>query len=211
MELNEDLAELIGAHVGDGTLYKTNSKSIVWELRGDLKEKEYYTENICPLIKRLFDIQLNSKFRSGGKNGCWGVQTCNKQIINTFLEYGFVSGNKTYTVSVPNYIFDSRIEIKRAFIRGLFDTDGCLNFYKINNNLKRDYPRIIFSSASVNLRDSLNTLLQEMGFKTSIWNAFSFSVCISGKETLLRWAEEIKPRNPKFLKKVNDWKNKGFY
>lgn len=53
MKLNPKLAELIGMHVEDGSLYKT-SRGIVWELRGDLKEK---------LLRWERDIKpKNSKF-----------------------------------------------------------------------------------------------------------------------------------------------------
>ena len=40
LKINSKIAELIGMHIGDGTLYKTN-RSLVWELRGALNEKEY--------------------------------------------------------------------------------------------------------------------------------------------------------------------------
>ena len=67
------IAELLGAHTGDGTLYKTKN-SFVWELRGGLDEKEYYNENIKNLLKSIFKIEFLPKFRSGGKNGCYGIQ-----------------------------------------------------------------------------------------------------------------------------------------
>ena len=35
-KINPQIAELLGAHIGDGTLYKTN-RGVVWELRGDRK------------------------------------------------------------------------------------------------------------------------------------------------------------------------------
>ena len=131
IKIDEKIAELIGAHCGDGTLYKTNW-GLVWELRGELKEKNYYVNNICPLLKDIFGLKLVSKFRSGGANGVWGVQTSKKEITSFFLEYGFLPGRKTHTVSVPSYIQNSSHCIKRAFIKGLFDTDGCLRFDRIN-------------------------------------------------------------------------------
>tara|TARA_Y100000310_G_C20595324_1_gene770205 strand:- start:146 stop:769 length:624 start_codon:yes stop_codon:yes gene_type:complete len=207
MKLTPQLAELIGMHVGDGSLYKTNT-GLVWELRGDLKEKDYYEKHIVPLINNLFNINLISKFRNGGKNGVWGIQTCNKQVISTLFNFKFKPGTKTYTVKVPEYIFNSNVKIKRAFIRGLFDTDGCLNFMRINNKKEKDYPRIKFSFASKYLIDSLKLLLEEVGFKSYAWNhKKEYSLCLAGKEKLLKWEKEIKPKNPKFLKKVNEWRN----
>jgi len=37
--IEECAAELLGLHVGDGTLYMTNY-GVVWELRGGLDEKQ---------------------------------------------------------------------------------------------------------------------------------------------------------------------------
>ena len=207
MKLTAELAELIGMHVGDGSLYKTNTGR-VWELRGDLKEKEYYENHICPLINQLFNLEIDSKFRNGGKNGCWGVRICSKGFINNLISFGFVPGRKTHTVEVPDYIFKSNLEIKRAFVRGLFDTDGCLNFMKINKRVKRDYPRIRFSFASKNLLFSLKILLEDMGFPAYSWNSGNdYCLCLAGKKKLLKWEKEINPRNPKFLKKVDNWRN----
>jgi len=207
MDLTLELAELIGAHIGDGSLYKTNTGR-VWELREDLVEKEYYKNNVCSLIKKAFGIEVESKFRNGGKNGCWGVRICKKEFIDALISFGFNLGSKTYSVKVPDYIFNSDLEIKRAFIRGLFDTDGCLNFMRINKREERDYPRIKFSFASKGLRDTLMILLYQVGFESYSWNhKTDYCLCLAGKEKLLRWEAEINPKNPKFLKKVDNWRN----
>ena len=207
MEINEDVAEIVGAHAGDGTLYRTNSNSIVWELRGDVLEKKYYTDHICPLVERAFGIKVNSKLRNCGKSNTWGIQTSKKEITNSFLELGFVPGTKTYTVFVPDYIFNSNIDSKRAFVRGLFDTDGCLNFYAVNGGKSKTYPRIVFNFASKNLRDTLKKLLSEIGFGSYSWDyKTEFAVCLAGVEKLEKWMDEISPMNPKCLKKYNRWK-----
>ncbi len=206
------MAELLGAHTGDGTLYKVKT-SLVWELRGALGEKEYYTMNICPLIKKIFGLEIESKFRNGGKCGVWGVQTSNKSITNMLVNYNFKPGTKTYSVSVPKYIFKSNIKVKRAFVRGLFDTDGCLRFDKKNKKGQYTYPRIEFGFASVKLRDSLKKLLETLGFESFIWKSGPkcFSLCLAGKQKTNRWFKEIQPKNPKHLKKYLTWSIKGFY
>lgn len=63
------IAELIGMHIGDGTLYRT-SRGLVWELRGNLNEKEYYDNNVTSLLLSIFKEEFKAKFRTGGKNGC---------------------------------------------------------------------------------------------------------------------------------------------
>ena len=141
-------------HVGDGTLYKT-SRGNVWELRGSLDEKDYYYQNVAPLLKSIFSIDFEPKFRSGGKNGCFGIQTSKKEVINLFTFYDFKPGRKTHTVRIPDYVKKANKKIKFAFIRGLFDTDGCLRFERINNNKNYTYPKIEFGFASQMLRDDL--------------------------------------------------------
>src|SRR3989338_5026237 len=115
-EINTEIAELIGAHIGDGTLYQTN-RSIFWELRGALEEKSYYTDHISPLLKSIFGFSFNSKFRSGGAHGVWGIQTSKKEVSTLFLSYGFTPGRKTHTVTIPSFIFESSLEVKRALVR----------------------------------------------------------------------------------------------
>lgn len=210
--LNETSAELLGAHVGDGSLYKTKT-SLVWELRGGLDEKSYYTEHMDFLMKKLFNLEVKSKFRNDGKNGVWGIQTSKKEITKFLLEFGFKPGTKTYTVSVPEYIYNSNMKIKRAFVRGLFDTDGCISFDRINGGNKRTYPKIQFSFASYKLITSLKDLLKTIGFESTIWKSGDncYSLRLAGKTKVLKWFKEIKPNNPKHLKKYFFWFNKGFY
>jgi len=98
--MNEKEAELIGMHVGDGTLYLVGKKYPVWELRGSITEKEFY-EHVKNLIKDLFDIEVKPKYR--GENS-YGIQTTNKIITSFFIKNSFKPGTKTYTVRIPDYI-----------------------------------------------------------------------------------------------------------
>tara|TARA_Y100000310_G_scaffold198327_1_gene198368 strand:+ start:2959 stop:3657 length:699 start_codon:yes stop_codon:yes gene_type:complete len=212
-DITEDIAELIGIHIGDGTFYKTGN-SAVWEIRGDLLEKNYYVDNVCPLMSRVIGIEFHSKFRSGGANGCWGVQTSKKIARNFLLDNGFTPGRKTHTVKVPEYIFASSIKNKRAFVRGLFDTDGCLRFDRINGRPLHDYPKLEFGFASKDLRDTLQVLLKDLNFRNYVWldkATMAYKICIAGKTQLERWIKEIEPRNPKHLNKYQIWKELGFY
>ena len=61
-KLNSKIAELIGMHIGDGTLYRTNTGT-VWELRGALNEKDYYYNNVVPLLNSIFNKEFKPKFR----------------------------------------------------------------------------------------------------------------------------------------------------
>ena len=211
MELNEKIAELIGMHIGDGTLYNTN-RGTVWELRGNLNEKDYYLNNVKVLLESIFsNLVFNPKFRSGGKNGCFGIQTSKKEITQFFIEYGFKPGSKTHTVNVPKYIFDSDARIKSAFIRGLFDTDGCLRFRNNNKNRVYTYPQIEFGFASLRLRDDLVELLNQLGYRTYKWGKGLYRMALLGVNNLEKFAIEVAPKNKKHLNKYYFWKKWGYY
>jgi hypothetical protein len=205
-KLTPKLAEFIGMHVGDGTLYKTNSNSLVWEQRGDLKEKDYYDQHVFPLLNNLFDLEKKPKFRSGGKNGCYGIQTSNKKLISTLIEFGINPGKKI-RITVPKEIMNATNDIKKSFLRGYFDTDGCIRFERINKRTIADYPKIEFSSISKDLRDDVCLLLEQADIKPNKWDIrresgnSEFKMCISGKKKVFLWINQISSHNPKHLKK----------
>lgn len=203
--MHEKEAELIGMHVGDGTLYLAGNGQVpVWELRGSINEQEFY-EHVKDLIKKLFDIEVKPKYR--GPNS-YGIQTTNKIITNFFIDKGFKPGTKTYTVRIPDYIKNADINVKKAFIRGLFDTDGCICFDK-NRTAFHYYPKIEFNFASKDLRDDLVLLLNELGFRVHFWDSvredgFGFKMCAAGFENLEKLQREIIPANSKHLKRIED-------
>jgi len=211
LKLNSKIAELIGMHIGDGTLYKT-TRGNVWELRGNLNEKDYYYTNVKPLLESIFNnLVFNPKFRSGGKNGCFGIQTSKKEVTNFFIEFGFKPGSKTYTVRIPDYIKNANNNIKLAFIRGLFDTDGGIRFDRINNQKLHAYPRVEFGFASKLLRDDLFELTKGLGYRSFIWGGKYFKLAIGGKEHIDKWFNEVLPNNKKHLNKYEFWSIRGYY
>ena len=208
-KLNLEISELIGAHIGDGTLYKTNT-GMVWELRGSLTEKEYYYHNIVPLLDSIFNIKFKPKFRSGGKNGCFGIQTSKKEVISFFMDYGFNPGRKTNIVEVLDYIKKSNNKIKLAFIRGYFDTDGCLRFDKCKYKVHK-YPKIELASVSEQMIMYLSKLLLDLGFNNYTWKDSNTSkLCVAGKKMLEKWIKNVQPKNTKHLNKYYLFQKKGF-
>jgi len=121
------LAEEIGIHLGDGTLSK---KRYYYSVRGDLKEESYYTGFILPLYKELYNIKpplLKRSFACGFEISSKMMREFKNKVL------GITIGTKTYKVKVPTCIMESRDkEIMCAFLRGLFDTDGCYYFHKKN-------------------------------------------------------------------------------
>jgi len=161
---------------------------------------------VFPLLNKLFGLEKKPKFRSGGKNGCYGIQTCNKKLINTIIEFGIKPGKKL-NIRVPEDIRSATNPIKKAFLRGYFDTDGCMRFERINKKTIADYPKIEFSSISRQLRDDICLLLEQIDIKPNKWDIKresghpEFKICISGKNMVFSLINRISSNNPKHLKK----------
>ena len=209
--MNDKIAELIGMHMGDGTLYQTKN-CIVWEIRGGLDEKDYYGKHVKELLKSLFEnVIFKPKFRSGGKNGCFGIQTGNKLVTDFFLRQGIKPGRKTHTICIPKQILKSNKNIQISFIRGYFDIDGCLRFDKNKSELHK-YPKIEFSSASNKMIGGLSKLLKELGFINHTWADRTYSkLCVPGNRMLFKWFSEVSPKNTKHLNRFQFFKKMGFY
>ncbi|MDO8480999.1 MAG: LAGLIDADG family homing endonuclease, partial [Nanoarchaeota archaeon] len=201
--MNPQEAELIGAHVGDGTLYKT-AWSLVWELRGDLKEREYYEDYLVPLLKSVFGEEFPVKFRSGGPNGCLGFQLARKSVTGWFLKQGFFPGKKSRTVRIPEKVMQGSPDIQYGFIRGLFDTDGCLWFDQ--KGRRNCYPQLEVCSASPLLIEDLCCLLNRIPLRHYTWiSRESTHIRITGELNLHFWMRNIRPGNPKHSNKYTQF------
>ena len=164
------------------------------------------------MLKSIFKIEFIPKFRSGGKNGCYGIQTSKKIVADLFFKFGFKSGKKTHTIEIPKYIKNSNNKIKFSFIRGYFDTDGCLRFDKINKDTKHTYPKIEFSTVSTNMNNDLFIMLKELGFRAHKWKSRNeYKICLAGKDNLSKFIKNIRPKNKKHLNKYFFWKKYGYY
>ena len=194
-------AEFCGMHAGDGTLYRTNGSSIVWELRGGLDETAYYHEVVVPLVKKLFGIDLVPKHRSGGGNGSFGVVCC-KRKLTSFLHLDFPVGSKSRIVRVPYDVMMGTHDIKGAFLRGLFDTDGSFRLDK-NHTSRYCYPKIEWCTASPGMLEDVRQLLRELGIDHITWDNRGYHmICINGWSRLQKFMDVISFHNPKHLNKV---------
>ena len=143
--------------------------------------------------------------------GTYGFVTTNNQfrILN---ELGFPYGKKSAIVRIPTLILKSNNKLVYArFLRGLFDTDGCLHFKnrrtgKNYSEFKKKYnyyPTIQITSISKPLIEDVEFILNKLGIKYFVYGAqpkdkrdsYKYVIIISGKERILKWMNLIGIKN----------------
>lgn len=204
---SEELAEFIGIVLGDGHLHK---KENCITITGSLFDIYYYNETVIPLIKSLFNIAPSLK-RRNDRNSYYLF--FNSQAIMCFLHktLDMCRGNKI-NAKIPNFIYANRNFVK-CFLRGLFDTDGCLKFSK-QSKLLNYYPRIELGFKESKFVWKVLELIKILDFNYSIYfhkkaNVVRFQ--ISGKDNLEKWMNLLNSNNPVQKSKYLFWKEYGYY
>ncbi len=190
--ISSELAEEIGIHLGDGCL---SFNRRYFSVKTNKKEEDYMVNFLFPLYKKLYNIDLKLMRLPS----VVGFEICSPALFdfkNKVLKIPY--GNKVEKIEVPKIIIESKNkEIYRAFIRGLFDTDGCVNIIKS----KKNYPVITFMIKSEKLIKQTKEMLNSLGFIAS-GSKWSTQVC--GKIMLEKWLKEINSNNPKNIKKLQE-------
>lgn len=219
----EKLAEFCGAMMGDGWI-QSNGCSLF--LAGNPSEdKEYYDEHMIPLISKII---IPVKAKNFHYWGVYGIGIYKKEIIKKLLEFGLLKGKKVNLASIPDWIKSSDIKVKMAFIRGVFDTDGCIfmqkDYTKYANEFNSKYhtkSRIRIVSISKKLMEEMSEILTSLkfrhvlrrragGFKYNRNNNVSYHLEINSIKDVQRFFKEIKPNNLKHVTKYLIWRKFGF-
>jgi len=195
--LTEELAEEIGIHLGDGTL---PDKKYYFSVRGGYEEEGYYTDFVLLLYKKIYNISLPLKKRS---SAC-GFEINSKALYNFKSKtLGLVTGKKTYRIEVPREIIEADNEkIMKAFIRGVFDTDGSFSLIK-----KGKYPTISLTLKSRRTIVEINKMLIKLGYEPH-YCPKTYSIHLNGPMRFIKWMNEIGTNNPKHRRRIATIKSK---
>ncbi len=204
-KLTPELAEEIGIHIGDGHL---SSNRYRYKLFGNQDESEYYKNFLTGLYQRLYNIKVRLEKRVKDGN-IIGFEFCSKPVwLFKTKTLGLITGRKDF-VLVPQLILNSGPAIWRAFIRGLFDTDGNL-YFQTRYGYKNYYPLISLTSKSKELSKITCEMFIKLDFKANYYTTRNGEGVIQlyGYENLLKYAKEIGWHNTKQLNKFLDWKRR---
>ena len=208
--INEELAEEIGWHIGDGSMNyypKREGKTRgIYQLRGHIEDdRPHYIKRIKPLFEKVYRAKIN--LREMPSTRVFGFQIWNNEIVRFKEQLGLPLGKK-WELQIPE-AFTKNKKMLTACIRGIFDTDGGLYLQKKNSKL---YPRIYIGTISVKLVDQLTYLCNKLSLRAtkSIEDyakkgnrVTSYRLEIRGVDMLNKFFREISPRNQKHIEKYN--------
>jgi len=220
--LKDKFAELIGWHMGDGCLSIKNGK-YQYALTGDIKEEYvFYKDVILPTFNELFSKKINLK-KYLSNNVC-GIYIFDKESVRFLKEKFKLKKGKKINITIPETI--KLKSQKKAFLRGLFDTDGSIYYCKSNYKTKKislstifHYkPKIKLATISKTLIDQVHHFLSELGFhprfrkpaKQKINENMMYGLVLYRKQDVNRFIKEIGFKNLKHISKVKIWNKFGF-
>ncbi|MBI4010574.1 MAG: hypothetical protein HY361_05350 [Candidatus Aenigmarchaeota archaeon] len=190
----EELAELVGITLGDGSLY-VNKKHKIYQfvITGHIKnDKEYFERFIFPLLERRFG--KNFKWKFDIKTNGIRIRSQKRSIVKMISKLGIPIGNKLKNnVRIPDWIFGDK-NLIRACIRGLIDTDGF-----VTPITGRNYSYIWFSSQIPALQESFSKAMEILEFKTSKWRQgvnTASQIFVGAKPMIVKYFSEINFNNP---------------
>jgi hypothetical protein len=208
--LTKELAEDIGIHLGDGSLYRNGScKTLQFSCSGHIDERAHM-EYIVKLKEQLYNIQ-NVNYKIFGNELRIIFHSYALAMFYTKV-IGFPIGSKKY-IGAPKLIMDCKdLDVIAGFLRGIIDTDFSLVIRKKNG---KGYPTLQAAFASKKLildlaelfsrLDILNYIeLDQVRFHRKAQKYYTSQIIwISGFKRLNIWLKAIGFRNnAKYMEKV---------
>lgn len=188
--LMEQESEMLGIMFGDGAMSKVGGSIQIAITGNKIDDKEYLLEHVRPLFEKLFGINLTARYRQN--ENTMDLYTYSKKIASRFQKWGMPIGHKNADKLRPKTELN-----EKAFIRGLFDTDGCI-YRKYGK-----YTQIQFKSASATLIEYIRESVEKMGFHTTCIQRddtrYKFYLC--RQEEVDRFFKIIAPANTKHLRR----------
>ena len=191
--MSNKLAELVGIHFGDGSIYmenkKTNRKYYRIVYCFNIKEKELQ-EEVKKMFNDHFNIQLG-EYTYINKSAV--ALACSSKELCYFLNENFnIPFGKKNHLCLPKIIKNNKIYL-RYFIRGLFKTDGCC-FIKKDKGY--EYPIIKITTKCKEFSKDIQKSLIGFGFRARInkkhWgNHSGYDVVLHGEKQHRKWFSEI--------------------
>ena len=187
IDLDEEIAWLIGYFIGDGSLGITSKK--MRRSYGNYEYKKlrlrFYDETRESLekVKRIVEIKFGEKASiERPKNRNLYLVTFNGRNVTNFFASIFKPGSKTYSVEIPEFLFKTKTNILASFLAGLMDSDG----YVTKDG------KAVYGTASRVLAEKLAVLSSLLGIGGGIVkDGNTYNVTIASKSATVPLVQQI--------------------
>jgi DNA-binding transcriptional regulator WhiA len=201
--VSPELAELIGAHIGDGNISTNHGHRI--NIFGHMNKDLDYLNYLCSLFVKVFEIKPRLHFIKQ-RNAAY-IQLHSKTLCE-FLHTRFaIPLGRKGEIDIPEEILKDE-DLVKACIKGIFDTDGSVSIQKSG---KYNYPFIAISTTSQKLAKTILEKLKNLGFQPYISitkpgvrrRLQEFSVRVKGFGEVAKWKKFIGSSNPRNMTKLH--------
>lgn len=188
----EALAELLGVMFGDGHLAQYQA-SVTTNSKTDFEHALFIVQQ----FQKIFS--LTARLRTHKVKNYLTITVSSRRLVILLSKLGMPIGNKIeHHLTIPPWINQTK-RFQRAFIRGLFDTDGCVyaDKHTINNKCYIHMGWTITSYADT-LIAGIVKLLGELGYSPTHRNS-QRSVFLRKQKEVIKYFNEVGSHNPKHL------------
>ena len=208
-KLNEELAEVTGALIGDGCLSRFWSKSKErWQYEiaftGGKDEFSYYNDFVQPAIKKNFG---HKGYLYKRKDGYTRYHIKSRKVFRFFESLGIQVGKKDEKLEIPNQLLqDERLAI--PCIRGIMDAEGSI--YRRYNKKYNKHPKVYnygviqFKMKSKEVIEQVKKVLEKTGIKPNkiTQNGSCYLTRITRQEEIKKFIERIGFKNSKHNERI---------
>ena len=174
-EFTNEVAYVAGFIIGDGNLATTRY------LVRAVEENENFVQKFVEIFNKAFGKKPKTYFDKF--NNSHVVYTHSKRIWE-FLknELEIPVGDKTRTTVIPLAIADANVEIKSAFLSGIFDAEGSV-VKLVNKKYPNGYPQIQLKMHNPKFVKGIHEMLKSLGIDSSLYSYADFAlIYIRGTE-----------------------------
>ena len=193
-KLDKKESEILGIMFGDGSIYKAGRGALLKiEITGHkVEDRDYLLGHVAPLFLAVFGLRMKPYYKRD--ENTMRIYAYSNEVAMELNSWGMPIGPKKNAILLPRV----RI-VPMAFIRGLFDTDGCV-YRKYG-----PYVQLQFKSISKELMTFTRTLLVEHGLHpTRIIRdetRYKFYICRQ-EEVKAFFRDLVRPANTKHLRRL---------
>tara|TARA_Y100000310_G_scaffold146303_2_gene145619 strand:- start:3988 stop:4635 length:648 start_codon:yes stop_codon:yes gene_type:complete len=192
LQMSKELAEFIGIHFGDGYMKRRERGTYDLHYSINLRDIEY-ANHINTLFYSLFNIKLKM-FIIPQKNAIDMYQN-SKSLCTFFNQELKIPYSPKKELPIPKFIKSNKTYAQH-FIRGIFDTDGCIVVQRDKG--KYLYNLIKISTSIKSFADDIKLLLNELGLRCYICrDRTGFDIVIRNKDSFSRFIRLVQPKNNK--------------